>query len=201
MQRSAPYLRLIFRFCDFLILVLPLYYFLGGCWGSLGPATASERRVTIHCKYAGIGVLASYDFSTWPLLKCLKSALLLFWGPGCTRGLPRNFSFRFSSPLNLFASSPLRFLALRKPLFFYLQDLLNVSADLLVFVRIRLMSQRFGYFGDAILPWFLRNQWMSERICLLFVFRLMSHQISLFFIADITKGMLTIPSILCIFPP
>ena len=64
MQRSASYLRLIFRFCDFLILVLPLYYFLGGCWGSLGPATASERRVTIHCKYAGIGVLASYDFST-----------------------------------------------------------------------------------------------------------------------------------------
>ena len=31
-------------------------------------------------------------------MKCLKSALLLFGGPGCTRGLPRNFSFRFSSP-------------------------------------------------------------------------------------------------------
>ena len=68
-----------------------------------------------------------------------------FGGPGCTRVLPRNFSFfsfRFSSPLNLFASSPLRLLALRKPLFFlfagfaeflswfacFCQDSINVSA-------------------------------------------------------------------------
>ena len=76
-------------FCIFVIFVLPLYYFLGGSWGSLGPSTAAERRVTIHCKYAGIGALASYDFSTWPFWKFLKSALLLFGGPVGTRGLPR----------------------------------------------------------------------------------------------------------------
>jgi len=64
MQRSASCLRWIFRFCIFAIFVFPLYYFLGGCWVSFGPSSASERRVTIHCKYAGIGALASCDFST-----------------------------------------------------------------------------------------------------------------------------------------
>ena len=82
MQSPAPCLRLIFRIFGFDIFVLPLYYFFGGSLGSLGPSTASERRVTIHSKYAGIGVLASYGFPIWPFLEFLKSALLLFWGPG-----------------------------------------------------------------------------------------------------------------------
>ena len=89
MQRSASCLRWIFRFCIFAIFVFPLYYFLGGCWVSFGPSSASERRVTIHCKYEGIGALASCDFSTWPLFEFRKSALLLFSGPGGTRGPSR----------------------------------------------------------------------------------------------------------------
>ena len=142
MQGFEPSIILHFRFCVFAIFVLPLYYFLGGSSGSCGRSAASDGRVTIHCKYAVIGACAYYAFSTWHFFEFRKSALLLFWGPGCTRGLPRNFSFRFSSPLNLFASSPLRLLALRKPLFFlfagfaeclswfacFCQDSINVSA-------------------------------------------------------------------------
>ena len=52
------------RFCIFAIFVLALYYFLGGSWGTLGPSTASEGRVTIHCKYAVIVACAYYAFST-----------------------------------------------------------------------------------------------------------------------------------------
>ena len=81
MQEIASWPIIIFDFGDFAIFVLPLYYFFGVSWGSLGPLTASERQVTIHRKYAGIGVLAPYDFSMWPFFEFLESALLLFWGP------------------------------------------------------------------------------------------------------------------------
>ena len=64
MQSPASVLRLFFRFCIFAIFVLPLYYFLGGSSGSCGPSTASDGRVTIHCKYAVIGAWAYYAFST-----------------------------------------------------------------------------------------------------------------------------------------
>ena len=37
---------------------------LGGSWGTLGPSTAPERRVTIHYKYEVIGAWAYYAFST-----------------------------------------------------------------------------------------------------------------------------------------
>ena len=84
-----PSIDLDFRFCMFAIFVLPLHYFLGGSSGSCWPSTAAERRVTIHCKYGAIGALASYDFSTCPIFEFRKSALLLFWGPGDTRGPPR----------------------------------------------------------------------------------------------------------------
>ena len=142
MQRFGSAIDLDLRFCIFAIFVLALYYFLGGSWGTLGPSTASEGRVTIHCKYAVIVACAYYAFSTWHFLSFGNLLYYFFLGPGCTRGLPRNFSFRFSSPLNLFASSPLRLLALRKPLFFlfagfaeclswfacFCQDSINVSA-------------------------------------------------------------------------
>jgi len=64
MQRFGSAIDLDLRFCIFAIFVLPLYYFLGGSWGTLGPSTAPERRVTIHCKYAVIGAWAYYAFST-----------------------------------------------------------------------------------------------------------------------------------------
>ena len=89
MQRSASCLRWIFRFCIFAFFVFPLYYFLGGSSGSCGRSSASDGRVTIHCKYAVIGAWAYYAFSTWPLFEFRKSALLLFSGPGGTRGPSR----------------------------------------------------------------------------------------------------------------
>ena len=89
MQSPASGLRLVFRFCIFAIFVLPLYYFLGGSSGSCGRSAASDGRVTIHCKYAVIGAWAYYAFSTWPLFEFRKSALLLFSGPGGTRGPPK----------------------------------------------------------------------------------------------------------------
>ena len=52
MQRFGSAIDLDFRFCIFAIFALPLYYFWGGSWGSCGPSTGSERRVTIHCEYA-----------------------------------------------------------------------------------------------------------------------------------------------------
>ena len=64
MQRCGSAIDLDLRFCIFAIFVLPLYYFLGGSWGTLGPSTAPERRVTIHRKYAVIGAWAYYAFST-----------------------------------------------------------------------------------------------------------------------------------------
>ena len=64
MQRFGSAIDLDLRFCIFAIFVLALYYFLGGSWGTLGPSTAPERRVTIHCKYAVIGAWAYYAFST-----------------------------------------------------------------------------------------------------------------------------------------
>ena len=98
MQRFGSAIDLDFRFCIFAMFVLPLYYFLGGSWGILGPSTTSER-VTIHCKYAVIGAWAYYAFSTSPLCEFRKSALLLFWGPGGTSGLPDNFCFVALGPL------------------------------------------------------------------------------------------------------
>ena len=59
MRRSATGLCRIYRFCVFAIFASPLYYFLGGCWVSFGSSSAAERRVTIHCKYAGISASAS----------------------------------------------------------------------------------------------------------------------------------------------
>ena len=64
MQRFGSAIDLDLRFCIFAIFVLALYYFLGGSWGTLGPSTASEGRVTIHCKYAVIVACAYYAFST-----------------------------------------------------------------------------------------------------------------------------------------
>ena len=64
MQRFGSAIDLDLRFCIFAIFVLALYYFLGGSWGTLGPSTAPERRVTIHYKYAVIGACAYYAFST-----------------------------------------------------------------------------------------------------------------------------------------
>ena len=81
MQGFASWLIMVLSFCEFAMFVLPLYYFFGLSWGSLGPLTASERQVTIHRKYAGIGVLAPYDFSIWPFSEFLESALLLLGGP------------------------------------------------------------------------------------------------------------------------
>ena len=89
MQGFEPSIDLDFRFCIFAIFVLPLYYFLGGSSGSCGRSAASDGRVTIHCKYAVIGAWAYYAFSTWPLFEFRKSALLLFSGPGGTRGPSR----------------------------------------------------------------------------------------------------------------
>ena len=64
MQRFGSAIDLDLRFCIFAIFVLPLYYFLGGSSGSCGPSTASDGRVTIHCKYVVIGACAYYAFST-----------------------------------------------------------------------------------------------------------------------------------------
>ena len=64
MQRCGSAIDLDLRFCIFAIFVLALYYFLGGSWGTLGPSTASEGRVTIQCKYAVIVACAYYAFST-----------------------------------------------------------------------------------------------------------------------------------------
>ena len=64
MQRFYSAIELDLRFGIFAIFVLPLYYFLGGSSGSCGPSTASDGRVTIHCKYAVIGAWAYYAFST-----------------------------------------------------------------------------------------------------------------------------------------
>ena len=89
MRRFGSATDLDFRFCIFAIFVLPLYYFLGGSSGSCGSSAASDGRVTIHCKYAVIGAWAYYAFSTWPLFEFRKSALLLFSGPGGTRGPSR----------------------------------------------------------------------------------------------------------------
>ena len=89
LKGSEPPIDLDLRFCIFAIFVFPLYYFLGGSSGSCGRSAASDGRVTIHCKYAVIGAWAYYAFSTWPLFEFRKSALLLFSGPGGTRGPPR----------------------------------------------------------------------------------------------------------------
>ncbi len=61
MKSPAYCLRLKLRL-DFVMFTPSLYYLLGGSSASLGSSMASERRVTIRCKYAGIGVLASYVF-------------------------------------------------------------------------------------------------------------------------------------------
>ena len=89
LKGSEPPIDLDLRFCIFAIFVFPLYYFLGGSSGSCGRSAASDGRVTIHCKYAVIGAWAYYAFSTWPLFEFRKSALLLFSGPGGTRGPSR----------------------------------------------------------------------------------------------------------------
>ena len=76
MQRFGSAIDLDLRFCIFAIFVLALYYFLGGSWGTLGPSTASEGRVTIHCKYAAMrfgdrprfAILYFCDFCVGPLL-------------------------------------------------------------------------------------------------------------------------------------
>ena len=66
MQRFGSAIDLDLRICFFVFVVFvpPLYYFLGGSWGTLGPSTASEGRVTIHRKYAVIVACAYYAFST-----------------------------------------------------------------------------------------------------------------------------------------
>ena len=93
MQRIGSAIDLDLRFCIFAIFVLALYYFLGGSWGTLGPSTASEGGVTMHCKYAVIGAWAYYAFSTWPLFEFRKSALLLFLGPWVHQRPSQEFLF------------------------------------------------------------------------------------------------------------
>ena len=59
MRRSATGLCRISRFCIFAIFAPLLYYFFGRGWVSFRPSLASERRVTIHCKYGAISAWAS----------------------------------------------------------------------------------------------------------------------------------------------
>ena len=93
MQRFGSAIDLDLRFCIFAIFVLALYYFLGGSWGTLGPSTASEGRVTIHCKYAVIVACAYYAFSTCHFFEFRKSSLLLFWGPWVHQRPSQEFLF------------------------------------------------------------------------------------------------------------
>ena len=107
MQRFGSAIDLDLRFC-IVFFVLPLYYFLGGSWGTLGPSTASERRVTIHLNMQG-SAPGLHMTSPLDIFLNFGNLLYYFWG---ALGAPEDFpGICLLASLRLLTSSPLRLFA------------------------------------------------------------------------------------------